>query len=139
MDVTQLDRYSDCSEGGFRISGVMRIAYVFDCTNVAGGESEPYLIHGTLENRLDRALRVSLRNFVVVAADQDSQAPIDVRDDAGKPEAFIPLSARIPPGASLEGWLAFDGRIPFVPRRLTYIDQAQTLAVEFDGTHRAFT
>jgi len=128
-----------CSEGGFRVNGDMTIAYLFDCSNVAGGESDPYLMFVTLENRLDRAVRVSLRNFVVVAGDQDSQAPIDVTADADKPEALIPPSARIPPGASLKGWLFFDGKIPFVPRRLTYIDQAQTLAVDFEGTHRVFT
>jgi hypothetical protein len=44
----------------------------------------------------------------------------------------------LPPGASASGWLTFDGRLNFVPWKLSYVDGKQVLTIVFKGKHKVF-
>jgi len=127
---------SSCREGQYRPRSRYLTAYFFSCSDVAGSPFQPYIFYVRLTNRTKRPVTISLSYFVVVTRAGDSQAAVDVRSDAAKPEAFIPPHSVIPPHASLRGWIAFDGRLAFVPTRLSYIDGQQTLTVEFAGARR---
>jgi hypothetical protein len=137
LQVARLGEYSQCREGEFRSpSGRYEVAYAFECSNVAGSVYEPYLLYVRLTNHAETVVRVSLRLFVVVTRDGDSQSPVNVRSDAENPEAFLSPIVVIPPNASAKGFIAFDGRLAFFPIRLSYVDQRQTLTVAFRGDRR---
>lgn len=136
LDVFMLGVTGRCREGQFRPGNKYLTAYFFDCSDVAGSQYDPYLLYVSLTNHTNRAIRITLRNFVIVARDGDSQAPVNVRNDADKPEAFIASTALVLPRASSKGWVAFDGQLAFVPSQLSYVDTGQVLTVEFEGKHR---
>lgn len=89
-----------------------------------------YLYHVLLENTSDHAVQFNLRRFTIVAVGGSSYGPVNVRRRAKTPPAFLPESMSLPPGASVDGWLTFDGRINFVPRR------AQLPGRQADAEHR---
>jgi hypothetical protein len=91
-----------------------------------------------LQNVSDRAVQFNLRRFTIVAVGGSSYGPVNVRQKAKTPPAFLPESMSLPPGASAQGWITFDGRINFVPRRLSYLDGKQTLTIVFNGKHKVF-
>jgi len=81
-------------------------------------------------------VRVNLRDFVLVDRSGAVYGPVNVRSEADHPPYFLPETAIIAPHSHLEGYLTFGGRLAgaLVPRRLSYIDDKQTLTIRFVGS-----
>lgn len=124
----------DCITHAFRVKSKTRSAYKSDCLSWRPKVLYFYLV--TLENRGGTAVAFRLRQFAVVAHNYPGTfGPVNVRDEAKTPPSFLPETGTIPAGATMSGWLTFDGRLDFVPESLTYVDAGQALTITFEGKH----
>jgi hypothetical protein len=138
LRVLALSKDAECREGAFRPVSRYVIAYYFACADIAGARHDPYLFYILIRNTSFRPADVALSRFIVSTRDGDSQAPVNIRGHAARPEVLLPPHVRLAPGDAIAGWVVFDGRLRFVPARLSYVDRAQTVSVEFRGTHQTF-
>jgi hypothetical protein len=97
-----------------------------------------YLFNVSLANRARNAITVRLRNFAVVGCETgESHGPIDIRRKLEDVPGLFPPTALITPGASVSGWIAFDGRVGYQPDQMSYIDGDQVLSIKFGRTKEA--
>jgi hypothetical protein len=131
---------ASCLTHAFANGGQLSAAYESDCLDWQRSGFDIYLYYVVLANRTGRSLPFSLRGtlhgFLVVSRSGQTFAPVNVRERADTPPAFLPESGTIAPHASLRGWLTFDGRLDFIPLRISYVDGNQTLTIKFPGKHR---
>lgn len=112
-----------------------KVLYWSDCANWPGFDIYIYAVG--LKNTSQEAGRFRLRNFGLVTRTGLSQYPVNVRAHANLPQVYLQERSVIPPDTWLAGYLVFDARLDFVPRRLSYVDESsdQVLTVTFNGKH----
>lgn len=133
-----LGEYPDCRLHAFTTGKRTRGAYETDCRSweTTGDGYELLIFYVVLKNRTDRAIRFSLRDFLLVARrNRASYPPVNVRSQAAQPPNYLPETAIIAPRSNLVGFLTFDGRATIVPARISYVSRDQVLTVRFSGRH----
>jgi hypothetical protein len=125
----------DCVTNVFRFQGIgkKRGAYVSDCSDWARAGRDIYLFSVRFLNRTEERLRIERNKFVLVDRNGKRHRPIDVRDEALFPEAFLAKTETVRTDEKIDGWVVFDADPDFVPQELSYRDRAETLTFVFEG------
>ncbi len=119
-----------CEPAVLRVDDEPRTVFHYACVGLADPELEPYFFLAQLTNLASASVTVQLAGFGVTGVDGSPHDPLPTPDI---PRAF-PTSIALGPHASVKGWVTFDGRIAFVPKRLTYLDDGEALTVRFTGS-----